>query len=335
MSEPNATRTLFHPFVDGVLDMPAGNATALFIGAPAGLRLPDGWTAPTKLVQPFRPDYLSLEAAGYAVSAQAESEGHAVSLVLATRHRGLNEARVAEAWRRTEPGGLVVVAGGKTDGIDSLRKRFGDRAEGHLSKHHGVVFWLRKDDGPAPFTDTTLPALVDGQWETRPGHFSHDRIDPASRLLADHLPTGVSGSVADFGAGWGYLAGMVAARAAGLATLDLYEADHAALASARTNLERLYPEAPATFHWRDLTRERPPRIYDLIVCNPPFHAGRAADPGLGTAFIAAASGALKPNGRLLLVANSGLPYEAPLAAGFRQVEEIARERGFKLFSARR
>ena len=35
--------------------------------------------------------------------------------------------------------------------------------------------------------------------------FSHGRIDPGSRLLAEALPADLSGKVADFCAGWGYL----------------------------------------------------------------------------------------------------------------------------------
>ncbi len=44
---------------------------------------------------------------------------------------------------------------------------------------------------------------------------------------------------------------------------------------------------------------------------------------------------LKPGGRLLLVANRGLPYEAPLRAAFAAVEEIARDGNFKVLAARR
>jgi 16S rRNA (guanine1207-N2)-methyltransferase len=67
--------------------------------------------------------------------------------------------------------------------------------------------------------------------------------------------------------------------------------------------------------------------------NPPFHAGRAADPGLGRAMIEAAARALSPQGQLWLVANRHLPYEAALAELFRQVEEIGGDGGFKLLRA--
>ena len=51
--------------------------------------------------------------------------------------------------------------------------------------------------------------------------------------------------------------------------------------------------------------------------------------------IKAASSALKPGGRLLMVANRGLPYEQALKAGFKEVQELRNEGGFRVISARR
>ena len=59
--------------------------------------------------------------------------------------------------------------------------------------------------------------------------------------------------------------------------------------------------------------------------NPPFHRGRAAEPEIGAGMIRAAAKALKPGGRLFMVANRQLPYETVLAAVFSSHGEIARE----------
>jgi 16S rRNA (guanine1207-N2)-methyltransferase len=77
------------------------------------------------------------------------------------------------------------------------------------------------------------------------------------------------------------------------------------------------------------------RRYDAVFMNPPFHASRAASPEIGTGMIRAAARALKPGGRLFMVANRHLPYEAALAAAFSSAVEIARDRDFKVLSARR
>ena len=96
------------------------------------------------------------------------------------------------------------------------------------------------------------------------------------------------------------------------------------------------PDTPAFgFFWHDLVGEKVEKKYDLIVMNPPFHQSRASDPGIGQAMIKAASSALKPGGRLLMVANRGLPYEQPLKTGFKEAQELRNEGGFRVISARR
>lgn len=69
--------------------------------------------------------------------------------------------------------------------------------------------------------------------------------------------------------------------------------------------------------------------------NPPFHTGRAAEPAIGQGMIRAAAAALKPGGRLFLVANRQLPYERMLSAAFKSVVELASDKTFKILSARR
>ena len=64
-----------------------------------------------------------------------------------------------------------------------------------------------------------------------------------------------------------------------------------------------------------------------------YHAGRAADPALGRAFIAAAARLLAPKGTLWLVANRHLPYEHALRETFRTVSETGGETGFKILCA--
>ncbi|MFO1081746.1 MAG: methyltransferase, partial [Reyranellaceae bacterium] len=115
-------------------------------------------------------------------------------------------------------------------------------------------------------------------------------------------------------------------RCPAVTALDLIDVESRALEAARANVT----DPRATFHWLDLTSAPAPAIYDSIVCNPPFHAGRAAQPSLGQAVIAAAARALRPGGRLVLVANRGLPYEASLAADFASVETLADNNKFRV-----
>lgn len=330
-----ALKTLFYPFESGALDAPGADSRVLFFGAEPGFRLPGGFAAKLHCVQGFRPYARALEAAGGAVTPRAQGVGYDMALVLAGRHRGRNELWVADALERVAPGGTVLVAGGKDDGIASLRKRIDALAPlvDALPKYHGVVFWLRQpgdDEAVARLRAENPPLIVEGRFHTAPGMFSFEKADAGSRLLLDHLPPGISGHVADFCAGWGYLAAHIADRASSLASLDLYEADFEAREAAKINV----PQASGVF-WRDLLAEPVERRYDWIVMNPPFHQGRAAEPDIGQRLIANAAKALKPGGRLVMVANRQLPYEPVLASAFGSAQEIARDNRFKVFLARR
>jgi 16S rRNA (guanine1207-N2)-methyltransferase len=336
----DAQKTLFHPFDSGALDAPAAGARILFIGAEPGFRLPEDFSVSLALVQGFRPYFLQLKAAGYDPRPRAEGENFDGALVLCGRHRGQNEAWLAEAMERVGPGGRIVAAGSSDDGIGSLRKRLDKIVglDGHLPKYHGVAFWFRRPEnagaGIAALREGNEGHLAEGRFVTAPGMFSHGGIDPGSRLLAGKLPELAKGAAADFGAGWGFLSAALAERTQGLSAIDLYEADHDSLEAARKNLAAL-PAPPFGYFWHDLVAEPVERKYNLVVMNPPFHQGRAAEPSIGQAMLRAASAALRPGGRLLMVQNRGLPYDQALKAGFSEVSEIASDGGFRVISARR
>jgi len=331
-------KTLFHPYEAEAVALPKKGERVLFLGAEPGFRLPQGFAAELRLVQGFRPHFRALQAAGFHVTPQADGAAFDAALVLAGRHRGLNELNIAEAIERVAPGGLILVAGGKEDGIASLRKRLDELVplDGNLPKHHGIALWFRRpaDAGLAAVLRAANPALVvEGSFGTAPGMFSFDRIDAGSKLLVDNLPNDLRGAVADFCAGWGYVAAEVAARSPAVSGLDLYEADFGALEAAKGNVGKAGVEPG--FFWVDLLAEPVERRYDAIVMNPPFHRSRAAEPEIGAGMIRAAAKALKPGGRLFMVANRQLPYEKVLSAAFSSHAELASEGMFKVFAARR
>jgi 16S rRNA (guanine1207-N2)-methyltransferase len=163
--------------------------------------------------------------------------------------------------------------------------------------------------------------------------FAWDRIDPASALLAEHLPADLAGRAADLGAGYGYLSRELLERCPKITALDLYEAEQRALALAELNLAPPPRPLPLRFLWQDVTAGIEPG-YDVIISNPPFHTPSRADrPDIGQRFIAVAAQALRPGGRLYVVANRHLPYEYTLNESFGAVRVIAERDGFKLVEA--
>lgn len=333
-------KTLFHPFDAEALPLPGRGDRILFLGAEPGFHLPEGFAAELVPVQGFRPHVRGLEAAGYQVPPEAQGENYAAALVLCGRHRGANELMIAEALERTRQDGLVVVAGSKDDGIASLRKRLDAlvATEAQLPKHHGIAFWLRRPDNVAAavahLRSGNGEKQVDGRFVTAPGMFSAEEIDAGSKLLIENLPDKVFGAVADFCAGWGYIATGLAQRFPKIFTLDLYEADFASLEAAKRNLVPS-PPMQQNFFWHDLLGEPVSRRYDFVLMNPPFHQRRTAEPDIGQGMIKAAAAALKPGGRLLMVANRQLPYEKTLSQVFKTHQEVARTSLFKVLIARR
>jgi len=314
---PEGPVGLFHPGLTDALPLPADRLRA---------------------ITPLAPVRDRLAAQGVAAGPDDPPAGSlAAAIVCLPRQRDEGRDLIARAAAATT--GPVVVDGQKTDGIDPVLRALRERValSEPLAKGHGNIAWFAS----APLDDWRAGPLTvagpDGaRYVTRVGLFSSDGIDPGSALLAGALPSGATGLAVDLGAGWGYLAAQWLARAPGLTALHLIEADARALDCARLNVT----DPRAHFHWADATRPPADLRADHVITNPPFHQGRAADPGLGAAFIAAAAGLLRPSGTLWLVANRHLPYEAPLRAAFREVDEIdgsagVASPGFKLFRATR
>ncbi|WP_299963176.1 class I SAM-dependent methyltransferase [uncultured Roseobacter sp.] len=283
----------------------------------------------TEIIVDARPDYDLWQARGFRCTVDPQ-ESYAGAIVIIPRAKAEARALIAKASALT--GGALVIDGQKTDGVDSLLREMRKRVvvEGPISKAHGKLFWINRSDDVS-FEDWVAgPALTPGGFWTAPGVFSADGIDPASALLVETLPDDLGPCVADLGAGWGFLSAHILTRPE-VREVHLVEAGHMALACAQHNVT----DARAHFHWADATTWQPAEALDTIVMNPPFHAGRKADPSLGQGFVEAAARLLKPQGQLFMVANRHLPYEATLHRLFTNCAEIDGDSRFKVFHASR
>ncbi|MCA8881943.1 MAG: class I SAM-dependent methyltransferase [Rhodobacteraceae bacterium] len=288
--------------------------------------------AELQVVQPLQPDHDRLAAAGLSVAPDFPEAAAPFDLAYVALPRARDRARgwIASASARLRDGGWLVVDGAKTDGIDSLWRAARDRLDGAdaLTKAHGRLFWGRV--GADRFADWQAGAQEGDGYVTGAGVFSAAHADPGSIALAAALPARLPSHLADLGAGWGYLAAAALTRE-GPERIDLVEADRVALAAAQANVT----DPRAAFHWADALSWTPSAPVDGIVMNPPFHAGRSADPSIGRAFIARAAALLSPQGKLWLVANRHLPYETELTSRFQDWREIGGTAAFKLIEAAR
>lgn len=313
---------------DGLFDWPDGEVLALR-PAPSLEGLP---LERTQVIHGFRPDVTAWERRGADVRPVAEGRFAAAYLAV-PRAKDHARALLADAIERVGPGGLVVVDGQKTDGIDSLAKPLKSLLSDMevYAKAHGKLLWGRVPDPlPAELASLIPPLRGPEGWATARAGFSAGAVDAGSALLAAHLPARMQGEVLDLGAGWGYLA----KAALGYDTVtgvDLVEAEYDALEAARRNID----DPRARFLWQDAAVFAPGKRYDVVLCNPPFHTSRKADPALGQMFLRTAARLLKPSGVLGLVANRHLPYEHTLAECFGDATPVTEAQGYKIIHGRK
>lgn len=309
---------------------------ALFLGAeahPSFKTWPEitGW-------QPLKPQAVTWDGAGYARSDDLPEGKWPVVLILPGKSRDETLGWFALARDRLEPGGHLVVAMPNTAGAGRFEKELRAAAGNivSLQKHKCRAFYAVNDGSwnEDLFSEwrklNELREIPNSNFTVAAGIFSGDHVDPGSQLLADHLPAHLRGNVADLGAGWGFLSDAVLKRSANISRLDLFEADARALKCAEINLK--HHSRDIHFHWHDVTRGLP-ATYDAIIMNPPFHTGQATDIDLGRAFLKVAAASLNRGGKLLLVANRQLPYEAVLTTLGLTWRKVAEDRIYKLLFA--
>ncbi|RPJ35141.1 MAG: class I SAM-dependent methyltransferase [Verrucomicrobiaceae bacterium] len=311
-------------------------ARALFLGAephPALRQWPafTGW-------QPFKPRADAWDRAGFSRVDELPDGKWPLVLVLPGKSRDETLAWFALARERLQPGGRIIAAMPNTAGAARFEKELA-RATGNITsiQKHKCRAFHAADDGSwreevfAEWRALANPREIPGTpFTTLAGIFSCDHIDPGSQLLADHLPPGLRGRAADLGAGWGFLTDAALRRCSGIESIDLFEADARALGCARENLAP--HDREIHFHWHDVTTGLP-GMYDVILMNPPFHSGQAADVDLGRTFLTTAATALVRGGKLLVVANRQLPYESVLDSLRLAWRKPAEDKTYKLLFA--
>lgn len=263
--------------------------------------------------------------------------------------RGLARRWLVEAAAALRPGGTLYLAGANDEGIQPVLADAG-ALFGNLTPlgYRDRCRIGRATKGAAPPAPdwAAEPGIAPGTWrrfavalpgltlelECLPGVFSAGRLDDGTRLLLETLAPPVGLRVLDIGCGYGAI-GLWAA-GAGAAHVDLVDSNLLAVASARRNLaaqglrqvEVLAGDALAPVAGRS---------YDLVVTNPPFHEGKSVDYQAAHRFIAQARAALRPGGRLALVANRFLPYERVIRPLFGDLERAADDRRYQVWVARR
>lgn len=280
--------------------------------------------------QKFKPDYDALIQNGANVVPRLEpgAQHYRLVLVRLSRSNTYNQLLIFRACELAGPDGLVVVAGEKRSGIAPLYRQLQSQVElsERWSKYHCVVFWF--NPGTWDFS-----SFKPKKANHRAGLFSADAPDPGSVMLTQHFDKKIYGKVADFGAGWGYLSQAVLNASPNITSLDLYEADHDGVLACQYLLNQEHSSLPISIHWHDVANTPIRERFDWVIMNPPFHKDGKTVAELGRSFIKRAASRLAPGGKLLMVANRQLAYEASLNGLFSSYEKLEENNLYKVLYA--
>jgi 16S rRNA (guanine1207-N2)-methyltransferase len=255
-----------------------------------------------------------------------------------------------DAYQGLRPGGRCYLAGPNDEGVRpalrSMAALFGAAELLGYRGGHRVGVAVRPDRPPAAEGDFELPwtdpdrflrfevETVGGRYEvrSRPGVFSWDRPDRGSRALLEAMEVEGAREVLELGCGYG-IVGTAAARLAPAARVTMVDVDAEAVRSARRTADANGVGERCLVLASDGAAAVAERRFDRVLANPPFHVGRATDLEVPAQFVRDAFRVLAPGGRLYLVANRTLPYEAWLRACFGAYRTVVDGREFKVLAA--
>ncbi|QIK85004.1 methyltransferase [Sanguibacter sp. HDW7] len=129
--------------------------------------------------------------------------------------------------------------------------------------------------------------------------------------------------VLDLGCGTGVLATAVALRIPGASVVATDRSAAAVLSAAATAAANGVGDRVATLR-DDAAASVPDGSVDVVVCNPPFHAGAVVSTDIAEAMFRAAARVLRPGGELWVVWNSHLRYRPSLERVVGPTEQASR-----------
>jgi len=267
-----------------------------------------------------------------------------VALLVIPKGRAYTRALLGAACHALKPGGRLYLAGPNPAGAKSVVKDAGlilgrsatirTRARNRV----GVAVRLAGAMGAATPREAYHEFEAAGlRLFGMPGVFSWEELDDGTGHLLDTLDAALCAGrrVLDIGCGYGVL-GLAAARY-GAAAVDLVDSSWLALDCAGHGIQANGLGAVCRAWASDLYSDVGPEPYDLILSNPPFHAGHAVDTEAAAELIGGARERLAPGGRLRLVANLFLPYDRLLADvfGAEQVRAVYEGPRYRVLEATR
>jgi 16S rRNA (guanine1207-N2)-methyltransferase len=261
----------------------------------------------------------------------------------------LGRQMIWDAFQVLKPGGCLLLAGGKKEGIKSQSRAaqllFGNLQTLAYRKGFRVGMAIKEQEAPLDLAEFSEWWLDGNTWHqfsvsiggknyqvcSRPGVFSWDRLDPGTRVLIDTVEVRDADRVLDLGCGYG-IVGAVLAEQAPQGYVMLVDAEGTAVEAAKRTMR-----ANGHQNYQVLLSDCASVVlddqFDVVVTNPPFHKGKGTSLEVAHQFIRDAKVVLKENGRFFLVANRFIPYESVIREVFGGVDRVYGDNQYKVLKA--
>jgi 16S rRNA (guanine1207-N2)-methyltransferase len=245
---------------------------------------------------------------------------------------------IDQAIGKIRIGGRLYLAGRRKNGVESYSRRmaevFGNcsivEKEGGLRVYHAQktekvrVISSSRQVTRFDYGETDNQLLT---FETWPGVFSRDGLDPGSECLLEHVSIAPPDRVLDLGCGCGVL-GIVAAQKAHKGKSVLLDTDLLAIECAKENVKRNRVDN-ADVELSDGLEVLGNEEFDLIISNPPTHEGS----GVARQFVEGAARHLAGGGKFTVAVKQSGEYLKQMSRFFGEVTKCADERGYQILTA--
>lgn len=299
----------------------------------------DSWLAQKALLTNIEDNDLSANALSWCWPEEKVAESVTRVLIRLPKSLALLESQLANIANALPDGAQVIIASMDKHTPPTIMKileKYFVAVEHSLGRRKAHLFFAelghQAAPKPVPAASISIPALQGKEICVQAGVFAGDKLDIGARFFSEHVPSGVTGNIADLGCGNGVI-GLVALAKNPESQVWFCDESAQAISTARTNAATLYPQKECFFHHGN-GLDGLEEMFDLVLLNPPFHRGHAVDEAVATMLFRHARRHLNSHGELYVIGNRHLKYHLSLRKLFGSVREVAANSKFTIWAAK-
>jgi 16S rRNA (guanine1207-N2)-methyltransferase len=269
------------------------------------------------------------------------------AIIFVPKGRDFARAQLWSAIHALKQNGIAYIAGPNKGGAKTMIKdakqlfdevnvlgyRSSHRVAAAIKQHNPDGYPQKWGDNAPTITQPRTFETPHGTLEvaTMPGIFSWQELDDGTRYLLEHTTFKQGDTVLDVGCGNGVIGALAASVAESVVMVD----DNFLAVSCARETIALNNLNNVTVHAGNVYSPVDDRQFDLIISNPPFHKKFDVSTNVAHQLINGAKAHLKSGGRMLIVANAFLRYDALMSENLSSVRVIAKNNRFKVIEGHR